>query len=97
MKKIIYVLILNLVLILNANAKSHNLAQVAELNKLFKDLSKANNAQDGDILEKKIWAVWNKHPSQSNLTEKICMMSTATSRLTSCSAHSRPGDSTICH
>ena len=71
MKKIIYILILNLVLILNVNSKSHNLIQVAELNKLFNDLSKANNAQDGDILEKKIWAVWNKHPSQSNLTEKL--------------------------
>ena len=61
MKKIIYIIILNLILILNANAKSHNLTQVNELNKLFNDLSKINNIQDGDILEKKIWAVWNKH------------------------------------
>ena len=71
MKKIIYILIFNLIFILNTNAKNHNLIQVAELNKLFKDLSKINNAQDGDILEKKIWAVWNKHPNQKNLTEKL--------------------------
>ena len=51
------------------NAKSHNLTQVNELNKLFNDLSKINNIQDGDILEKKIWAVWNKHPNQNFLTE----------------------------
>ena len=71
MKKIIYIIILNLILILSANAKSHNLTQVNELNKLFNDLSKINNIQDGDILEKKIWAVWNKHPNQNFLTEKL--------------------------
>ena len=43
MKKIIYIIILNLILILNANAKSNNLTQVNELNKLFNDLSKINN------------------------------------------------------
>ena len=71
MKKIIYILILNLILILNVNAKNHNLIQVAELNKLFNDLSMINNTQEGDILEKKIWAVWNKHPNQNELTEKL--------------------------
>ena len=71
MKKIIYIIILNIILILNANAKSHNLTQVNELNKLFNDLSKINNTQDGDILEKKIWAVWNKHPNQNFLTKKL--------------------------
>ena len=70
MKKIIYILILNLILILNVNAKNHNLIQVAELNKLFNDLSTINNPQEGDILEK-IWAVWNKHPNQNELTEKL--------------------------
>ena len=70
-KKIIYTLILSYILILSANAKSHNSIQVAELNKLFNDLSMANNPQEGDILEKKIWAVWNKHPNQINLTEKL--------------------------
>ena len=71
MKKIIFILILNLIFTLNTSAKNHNLFQVAELDKLFNDLSKINNAQDGDILEKKIWAVWNKHPNQQNLTEKL--------------------------
>ena len=71
MKKIIYILILNLIFLLNSNAKNHNLIQVAELNKLFDDLSMINNPQEADILEKKIWAVWNKHPNQKNLTEKL--------------------------
>tara|TARA_B100001093_G_C26430587_1_gene843829 strand:+ start:162 stop:722 length:561 start_codon:yes stop_codon:yes gene_type:complete len=71
MKKIIYVLILNLILVLNVSAKNHNLAQVTELDKLFNELSKINNIFDGDILEKKIWAVWNKHPNQKFLTEKL--------------------------
>ena len=71
MKKIIYILIFNLIFILSINAKNHNLIQVAELNKLFDDLSKISNAQDGDVLEKKIWAVWNKHPNQKSLTEKL--------------------------
>ena len=71
MKKIIYILIINLIFVLNTNANNHNLTQVAELNKLFDDLSMINNPQDADILEKKIWAVWNKHPNQKNLTEKL--------------------------
>ena len=71
MKKIIFILILNLIFALNTSAKNHNLIQVAELDKLFNDLSKISNAQDGDILEKKIWAVWNKHPNKKNLTEKL--------------------------
>ena len=53
MKKIIYIIIFNLIFILSINAKNHNLVQVTELNKLFDDLSKINNAQDGDVLEKK--------------------------------------------
>ena len=71
MKKIIYILILNLILILDVNSKNHNLTQVTELKKLFDDLSKINNIQDGDILEKKIWAVWNKHPNKNILSEKL--------------------------
>ena len=71
MKKIIYILILNLILILDVSSKNHNLTQATELNKLFDDLSKINNIQDGDILEKKIWAVWNKHPNENILTEKL--------------------------
>ena len=71
MKKIIYILLLNLIFVLNTNANNHNLTQVAELNKLFDDLSMINNPQDADILEKKIWAVWNKHPNQKNLTDKL--------------------------
>ena len=71
MRKFIFILILNLILVSNTNAKNHNLNQINELNKLFSELGKINNIEDGDILEKKIWAVWNKHPNQNNLTEKL--------------------------
>ena len=70
MKQIILIISL-FFLTSNVYAKNHNLIQVAELDKLFNELSKINNIQDGDILEKKIWAVWNKHPNQNNLTEKL--------------------------
>ena len=71
MRKFIFILVLNLILVSSTNAKNHNLNQIYELNKLFNELGKINNIEDGDILEKKIWAVWNKHPNQNNLTEKL--------------------------
>ena len=71
MRKFIFILILNLILVSNTNAKNHNLNQINELSKLFSELGKINNIEDGDILEKKIWAVWNKHPNQNELTEKL--------------------------
>ena len=38
---------------------------------MFNKLSNISNADEGDILEKKIWAIWNKHPSENELTEKL--------------------------
>ena len=55
----------------NLNAENYTLNQVTELNVLFKELSKTKNIKDADLLEKKIWALWNKHPNQSNLTKKL--------------------------
>ena len=53
MRKFIFILILNLILVSNTNAKNHNLNQINELNKLFSELGKINNIEDGDILDKK--------------------------------------------
>ena len=41
------------------------------LNNLFEKLGKVNNVKSAEILEKKIWTVWSKHPNDSKLTEKL--------------------------
>jgi len=47
------------------------ISQTMELNKLFDKLSKIDNNEEGSSLEKKIWALWNKHPNDNNLTDKL--------------------------
>jgi len=71
MKKIIYFLILNLIINFSVYASSYNEKQIKILDKLFNKLSKIDNAEDADILEKEIWAVWNKHPKKNRLTDKL--------------------------
>ncbi len=46
-------------------------SQANELNQLFLKLKKNNNLKNADLLEKKIWAIWNKHPENIRLTEKL--------------------------
>ena len=41
------------------------------LNNLFDQLGAVNNTQTAESLEKKIWSVWNKHPNNIKLTEKL--------------------------
>ena len=41
------------------------------LNKLFDQLIRANDSNNAEQLEKKIWTVWSEHPSNSKLTEKL--------------------------
>ena len=41
------------------------------LDKLFDQLIEANNLKNAEQLEKKIWSVWNKHPNDKGLTEKM--------------------------
>ena len=71
MKKILSILILNLVLICSVYASTHNSNQIIELDKLFNKLGKIDNVEEADILEKEIWAVWNKHPKKKKLTDKL--------------------------
>ena len=42
-----------------------------KLNQLFIELKKVDKFEDSDLLEKKIWAIWNKHPTNSELTDKL--------------------------
>ncbi|MDA7770451.1 2-hydroxy-6-oxo-2,4-heptadienoate hydrolase [Candidatus Pelagibacter sp.] len=41
------------------------------LDKLFDQLIKANDSNNAEQLEKKIWSVWNKHPNDNELTNKM--------------------------
>ena len=41
------------------------------LNELFDQLEKVNNSKTAEFLENKIWAIWNKHPKDIRLTEKL--------------------------
>jgi tetratricopeptide (TPR) repeat protein len=46
-------------------------SQTFKLNQLFEELSRTNDPKKADLLEKKIWAVWNKHPKNIKLTDKL--------------------------
>ena len=41
------------------------------LNNLFNQLEKVNNTKSATLLEKKIWSIWNEHPTNNKLTEKL--------------------------
>ena len=41
------------------------------LNELFNQLGKVNNSKTAELLEKKIWSIWNEHPRDIRLTEKL--------------------------
>ena len=46
-------------------------SQQDTLNKLFDELKKLNNSNKAELLEKKIWSIWNVHPRDIRLTEKL--------------------------
>jgi tetratricopeptide (TPR) repeat protein len=46
-------------------------SQKNTLNKLFDKLEKVNNIKTAELLEKKIWSIWNEHPNDIKLTEKL--------------------------
>jgi len=41
------------------------------LNNLFNQLEKVNNLKSATLLEKEIWSIWNEHPTNNKLTEKL--------------------------
>ncbi len=53
------------------SVNSENFEQKNRLNNLFDQLEKVNNSKTAAILEKKIWSLWHKHPSNNELTEKL--------------------------
>ena len=50
---------------------SDNLKQRNNLNTLFNQLEKVKNLKTAALLEKKIWLIWNEHPNDKKLTEKL--------------------------
>ena len=41
------------------------------LNSLFNQLEKVNNSKIAAVLEVKIWSIWNAHPTNNKLTERL--------------------------
>ena len=41
------------------------------LNNLFNQLEKVNNSKRAALLEEKIWSIWNEHPTNNKLTERL--------------------------
>ena len=46
-------------------------SQKNDLNNLFDQLQAINNSKSAVLLEKKIWSIWNEHPNDFKLTEKL--------------------------
>ena len=46
-------------------------SQTNVLDKLFEQLIKTKDLNNAERLEKKIWSVWNKHPKDNGLTDKM--------------------------
>ena len=46
-------------------------SQKVILNNLFHQLQIIDNSKSAALLEQKIWSVWNEHPSDFKLTEKL--------------------------
>jgi len=41
------------------------------LNNLFNQLEKVNSSKSAVLLEAKIWSIWNEHPTDNKLTDKL--------------------------
>jgi tetratricopeptide (TPR) repeat protein len=53
------------------SANSENIKQKNNLNQLFDKLEKVNNDKTAKLLENKIWSLWNQHPNNNELTERL--------------------------
>ena len=46
-------------------------SQESILNNLFNQLKKINNSKSATLIEEKIWSIWNEHPTNNKLTERL--------------------------
>ncbi len=64
-------ILISIFLIFFTYANSESFEQKNKLEGLFNQLQKVNNSKTAEILEKEIWAIWNEHPNDIKLTEKL--------------------------
>jgi tetratricopeptide (TPR) repeat protein len=60
-----------LFLLLSSFLFSAQSSQENILNNLFNQLEKVNNSKRAALLEEKIWSIWNEHPTNNKLTERL--------------------------
>ena len=60
-----------LFLFLSSFFHSAQSSQKITLDKLFDQLIKTSNTNNAELIEKKIWSIWSKHPVDVKLTEKL--------------------------
>ena len=60
-----------LFLLISSFCLSVESSQKIILDKLFDQLIKTDDTNSADQLEKKIWSVWNEHPNDNGLTDKM--------------------------
>ena len=63
--------ILVLILFISSFFLSAQSSQKIILNKLFDQLIETKDLKSAEQLEKRIWSVWNKHPNNNKLTDKM--------------------------
>ena len=60
-----------IILCLSSFFSSAQSSQEDILNNLFNQLEKVNNSKSAALLEKKIWSIWNEHPTNNKLTDRL--------------------------
>jgi len=60
-----------IILFINSFFSSAQSSQEKVLNNLFNQLKKVNNSKSAVLLEAKIWSIWNEHPTNNKLTERL--------------------------
>ena len=64
-------ILISIFFIFFTSANSEDFDQKNKLNQLFDQLKKVKNSKTAEQLEKKIWSIWNEHPNNIKLTEKL--------------------------
>ena len=60
-----------IILFISSFFSSAQSSQEKVLNNLFDQLQKVNNLKTAVLLEAKIWSIWNEHPTNNKLTERL--------------------------
>ena len=60
-----------IILFISSFFSSAQSSQEKVLNNLFNQLKKVNNSKSAVLLETKIWSIWNEHPTNNKLTERL--------------------------